>query len=68
MITKKRREELHGSFWSETNELWTQEWRDELNGEESKIIREWDKQINRGLLRLCEDLSRRIKQRENNTE
>lgn len=38
MITPERKADLQDSFWNETNEEWTQEWRDELIEEENKLI------------------------------
>ncbi len=29
-------------FWAETNENWTQEWRDDLTKEEAALVAQWD--------------------------
>lgn len=53
MISPSRYEELHDSFWAETNEEWTQEWRDELAPEEAALIRSWDKRSSEGMGKMC---------------
>lgn len=41
-ISPEREAELHELFNSETNEDWTQEWRDSLNEQEQKLVDKWD--------------------------
>ena len=66
MITDERLNELHEMFWSETNEDWTQEWRDELTEEEDALVFEWDEKAMRGLLNLCNEILRLQRIREEN--
>lgn len=54
MISPSRYEELNDNFWAETNEEWTQEWRNELTPEEAALVRSWDKQTDEGLRRMCQ--------------
>ena len=56
MITRERFEELNSYFWQESNEAETQEWRDELNAEEAKLIDDWDEQNRLCMLRMCEKI------------
>lgn len=58
MILKERMEELEGCFWEETNDEDTHKWREDLNEEELKLISEWDKKINRGMVILCEEIKK----------
>ena len=53
MISPSRREELSSLFWNETNEEWTQEWRDDLTPEEATLVRQWDKRSAEGMASLC---------------
>ena len=53
-VSDERRDELLELFWSETNEDWTQEWRDDLTPEESALVDEWDDVYEKGVLRLME--------------
>ena len=53
MISQERFDELQELFWSETNEEWTQEWRDELTAEESEIIDKWDNKVAKGMYQLA---------------
>ena len=64
MVTEERREELESLFWSETEVLWTEEWRENLTDEEECLVREWDERVSRGMRNLCMDLIKRIRQRE----
>ncbi len=43
-------------WWSETNEKWTQEWRDGLNGEELALVESWDRRFSSGAYQLCLDI------------
>ena len=43
MVSKNREAALLSLWWSETNEKWTQEWRDGLNGEELALVESWDR-------------------------
>ena len=56
MITRERFEELNSYFWQESNEVETQEWRDELTAEEAKLIDEWDEQNRLCMLRMLEKI------------
>ena len=58
MITKGRIEELASLFWSETNEPWTTEWRENLTKEEDGLICEWDEQVSRGFRNLILEIHR----------
>ena len=53
MISQERFDELQELFWSETNESWTQEWRDELTPEEAEIIDKWDNKVADGMYQLA---------------
>lgn len=53
MITDQRRDELRSLFWAETNEDWTQEWRNELTSEEAALIEKWDRDLETGWARMC---------------
>jgi len=53
-VSDERRDELLELFWSETNEDWTQEWRDDLTPEESVLVDGWDDAYEKGVLRLME--------------
>ena len=66
MITKMRIEEMESLFWSETNEDWTQDWREELTDEEDALICEWDEKVRRGMLNLCNEILRLQKLRDEN--
>jgi len=53
-ISKERLDELEECFWSETNDEWTQEWRDELSPAESAIVDEWDGDYEKATRKLVE--------------
>ena len=53
MIRSERLAEIESLFWSETNEDWTQEWREELTVEESNLVDEWDNRVARGMYNLA---------------
>ncbi len=44
MISKTREDELLDLWFEETNEAWTQEWRDTLNEAEAMLVDCWDRQ------------------------
>ena len=48
-----RREQLLGNWKSETNEDWTQEWRDDLTPEELEFVAQLDGNYNKGVLSMC---------------
>lgn len=56
MITEERVDELQDLFWSETNEDWTQEWRDDLTDEEEFLVKKWDRDYTQSTLKLCEQI------------
>ena len=68
MITDERLEDLHKMFWSETNENWTREWREELTDEEDALIYEWDEEVSRGFMNLCTEILRLQKIREDSSK
>ena len=43
-MTEERRAELRSLFWSETNELESQTWREDLTAEERREVAQWDQQ------------------------
>lgn len=51
-----REAELRTLFWAETNEAWTQEWREELTAEEAELVAAWDEQAALGMGRLCREI------------
>jgi hypothetical protein len=61
MISKERIEELESYFWDETNDVETQEWRDDLNDEEEKLISEWDEKYAVGIGTLCKEIMKHHK-------
>ena len=56
MVSKNREATLLSLWWSETNEKWTQEWRDGLNGEELALVESWDRRFSSGVYQLCLDI------------
>ena len=56
MICEERERELQSLFWSETNEAWTQEWRECLTPEEAAMVGEWNERVRSGMLRMCRDI------------
>jgi hypothetical protein len=60
MISQERIEELESYFWDETNDEDTQEWRNDLDEEEEKLVDKWEKQYWGGYIRLCTELAERI--------
>lgn len=61
MISKERIEELESYFWDETNDEETQEWRNDLNDEEEKLVSEWDEKYASGFATLCEEIMKHKK-------
>ncbi len=59
MLTKERYETLMWLWENETSEEETQEWRDELNEEEEKLVDSWEYKFCSGLARMCQDLTER---------
>ena len=55
-IANKRLAELESLFWDETNAPETQEWRDNLNETEAKLVAEWDGQYCKGMIAICETI------------
>ncbi len=55
-ISPEREAELHELFWSETNENWTQEWRDSLNEQEQKLVDKWDADCAKGVKAIGEKI------------
>ena len=55
IMTEQRREELLHLWWEETNEDWTQEWRDELTPEEQALIDSWDSSFINGVAQMIQD-------------
>ena len=53
MITEERLEDIKDMFWTETNEDWTREWREDLTDEEASLVDEWDDAVDRGFYKLA---------------
>ena len=53
MIRKERVDEIEELFWLETNEEWTQDWRESLTAEETALVNEWDNRVEAGMYRLA---------------
>lgn len=58
MISAERIQEMVALFWAETNEEWTQEWRDELTKEEAALVCRWDRDFEMGLSKMCDKQTR----------
>jgi len=56
MVSKERKAEMLALWWDETNEDWTQEWRDNLNKEERALVEQWDEQYESGFQRICQKI------------
>ena len=54
-MTEERREELLYLWEHETNEDWTQEWRDELTPEEAALVDSWDSDFDNEIARMIRD-------------
>jgi hypothetical protein len=61
MISKERIEELEDCFWNESNDEYTQEWRDDLNAEEEQIVSEWDQNYNSAFTSMCKEILKHSK-------
>ena len=58
VITKERMEELDRA-WNESDFMDDQEyreWYEDLTQEEQALIDAWDKQYNKGVLQICQDI------------
>lgn len=42
MISKERIAQMFENWGNETNEAWTEEWREELTDEEATLVDKWD--------------------------
>lgn len=51
-----REAELQRLFWAETNDLETQEWREDLTAEEAELVAAWDDQAEIGIALLCREI------------
>nr|WP_325220004.1 hypothetical protein [uncultured Oscillibacter sp.] len=56
MVSREREAALLSLWWSETEEDCTQEWRDELRGEELALVESWDQRYSSGAYQLCLDI------------
>ena len=56
MVSREREAALLSLWWSETEEDCTQEWRDELRGEELALVESWDRRYSSGVYQLCLDI------------
>jgi len=68
MLSDDRLDELSECFWSETNEDWTQEWRDYLTAEESALVDEWDAGVAEGMYKIAKrilELDKKRRDKEN---
>ena len=54
-MTEQSKEELLSLWWEETNEKWTQEWREELTPEEQELVESWDNGFINGIARMIRD-------------
>ena len=54
-MTEQRKEELLSLWWEETNEDWTQKWRDELTADEQAEVEQWDYGFMNGIARIIRD-------------
>ena len=58
IISEERETELYELWSSETNEEWTQEWRDELTSAEKKLVENWGNGCAEGLIKLCKEFKK----------
>lgn len=56
-ITEERKECLYSYWLEETEDLETQEWREELTVEEGRLIDSWDRQYAVGFEKLAKALA-----------
>jgi len=68
MVSMERKAELLDLWGDETNEDWTQEWRDGLNEEELAMVNRWDEQYNSSAYRMRQDICQRLDWKEQNVE
>jgi len=62
MLTEERLEQLQSLWWEETNEDWTQEWRDSLTPEEQATVEGWDSHYCDGVLKMCQEIVKKENQ------
>ncbi len=55
-ITAEREDELAWYWGNETNEVDTQEWRDELTADEAAMVAQWDKRYAKGFETLVQKI------------
>lgn len=55
-VPEERRDELYSLWCEETNDAWTEEWRENLTPEEISLVDAWDEKSNSGLLKVCQDI------------
>lgn len=56
MLTVERQDELNSLFWSETNDEWTQDWRDGLMPEEIAYVNALDTGYEHALTRVAQQI------------
>lgn len=56
MVSRERETALLSLWWSETEEDWTQEWRNELRVEELALVESWDRRYSSGFYQMCLDI------------
>lgn len=54
MVSEARKDEMLENWWAETDEEWTEEWRDELTPEETALVEQWDNQYCKGMARMAQ--------------
>lgn len=57
-MTEQRKKELLSLWLEETNENWTQEWRDGLTADEQAEVEQWDYGFFNGIVRMIRDSQR----------
>lgn len=57
-MTEQRKEELLSLWLEETNENWTQEWRDGLTADEQAEVEQWDYGFFNGIVQIIRDSQR----------
>ena len=67
MITDERRKELEKLFLDESGVPWKEDWRKNLTIEEQLLVDKWDKRYELGIFRICNDIRRLQKIREEKT-
>lgn len=55
-MTEQRKEELLSLWLNETNEEWTQEWRNELTADEQAVVENWDYGFTDGITQMIQDI------------